>query len=373
MFRRPTLAAVLLAALWAGPAFAQATEFTLDDDGGWTQTAAPEPGTDEHTMWEARRLMAEGRHGKAADVLGDWLDEHGRTRNPHLAEAYFLRGEARLANDREYSALFDYETVIRDFSATPFYARAVQREYEIGKAYLDGLRRRLFGVRIENARATGEELLIRVQERLPGSALAERAALDLAQHYYDRRELKLAAEMYSIFRVNYPQSEHTRFAMLREIECSVARFKGPRYDGSGLIDAKILVEQYRQVYPGESARVGVLDGLETWIDESAAQQALETARWYIRTGDEPSGRFVLARLVNRHAGSDAAYEAVALMRERGWLTEAAAPIEPRPQDADELANPQPAERRTPDPDAGLDTESALPATPAAPRTQGVPE
>lgn len=350
---RPTLAA-LAAALWAGPALAQATEFTLDGDGGWTQTAAPEPGTDEYTLWQARRLLAEGRPSRAVEVLTDWLDDHARTRSPHLAEAYFLRAEARLANDREYDALFDYETVIRDFSATPFYARAVQREYEIGMAYLGGLRRRFLGFRMENARTTGEELLLRTQERVPGSELAERAALDLAQHYYNRRELKLAAEMYSIFRANYPDSEHIRFALLREIECSVARFKGPRYDGSGLIDAKILIDRYRRTYPGESARTGVMDGLESWVDESAAQQMLETAIWYVKTGDEPSARFLLARLINRHPGSDAASRAARLMQEKGWLRAVPAP-EPRPQDADELAEPRDETSR---PRPGTDPEAA---------------
>lgn len=344
----PICVAALALALWSAPALGQATEFTLEEDGGWAQTAAPEPGTDAHAMWEARRLLAEGRPGRASDRLSDWLDDNSLSRNPYLAEAYFLRAEARLADDREYDALGDYETVIRDFSATPFYARAVQREYEIGMAYLNGLRRRFLGMRIESARATGEELIIRVQERLPGSALAEQAALDLAQHYYDRRDLKLAAEMYSIFRTNHPDSKHLRFAMLREIECNIARFKGPRYDGSGLIDAKLLLGQYRRVYPGESARVGVIDGLEAWVDESAAQQTLDTARWYIDSGDEPSARFMLARLINRHPGSDAAAEAADLMSDRGWLM-AVPTAEPRPQDADALAEPRTDEDQEPDP------------------------
>jgi hypothetical protein len=314
--------------LIAPPAHAQGTEFTLEEDGGWQQTAEPEAGTDEYVMWQARKLLAEGKPGQAEDRLNAWLEENERTRNPYLGEAYFLRAESRLADDREYKSLFDYETVIRDFSATPYYARAVEREYEIGIAYLGGLRRRFLGVRLENARLTGEDLLIRVQERLPGSPLAERAALDLAAHYYKRRELALAAEMYSIFRVNYPDSEHYRFAMLREIECSIARFKGPRYDGSGLIDAKVLMEEYRRTYPGEAARSGLIDGLETWVDESAAQQALQTARWYLKTDDDTSARFILARLIRRHFGTDAANTAIDIMLERGWLSMDPAPVDP---------------------------------------------
>lgn len=313
------LLATLLFFLLAAPAHAQGTEFTLEDDGAWQQTAEPVPGTDEYVMWQARKLLAEGKPGKATGVLSDWIDDYERTRNPYLAEAYFLRAEARLANDREYKALLDYENVIRDFSATPFYARAVKREYEIGTAYLQGLRRRFLGFRIENARLTGEELIIRVQERLPGSDLAEQAALDLAQHYYDRRDLALAAEMYSIFRDNYPDSPNSRFALLREIECHIARFKGPRYDGSGLIDAKLLMARYSDAYPGEAARSGVIDGLNAWVDESAAQQTLATAEWYLKTNDETSARFILNRLIKRHNGSDAARKAVSIMLEKGWL------------------------------------------------------
>ena len=328
------LAALLAILLYTAPALAQGAEFTLGEDGAWQQTAEPEPGTDEFVMWQARKLLAEGKPGKAAGLLSDWLDENDRSRNPYLAEAYFLRGEARLANDHEYKSLEDFEMVIRDFSATPYYERAVQREYEIGMAYLGGLRRRFLGFRIENARLTGEELVIRVQERLPGSQLAEQAALDLAQHYYDRRDLPLAAEMYSIFRVNYPDSQHYRFAMLREIECQIARFKGPRYDGSGLIDAKLLLEEYARTYPGETVRAGIIDGLESWVDESAAQQTLDTAKWYLETGDEPSARFILTRLIRRHAGSDAAGEAVGLMMDRCWLAaDPRAPL-PAPQDPD---------------------------------------
>lgn len=327
---------LILPLLLAHLAHAQGTEFTLEEDGAWQQTAEPTPGTDEYVLWQARKLLAEGKPGKATGVLSDWLEDNERSRNPYLAEAYFLRAESRLANDREYKALFDYETVIRDFSATPYYAKAVQREYEIGSAYLDGLRRRFLGLRFENARLTGEELIIRVQERLPGSDLAEQAALDLAQHYYKRRELALAAEMYAIFRENYPDSPNIRFAMLREIECHIARFKGPRYDGSGLIDAKLLMEQYDATYPGEAARSGVIDGLSAWVDESAAQQTLATAEWYLKTGDDASARFILARLIRRHAGSDAARTAVSIMVDRGWLNTEAPPANSEPTEASDV-------------------------------------
>lgn len=319
--RRITLLPFIATALLLpAQAVAQSSEFELDDSGQWAQTQAPEPGSDAAVMAEATRLLAEDKPGKASEMLGDWLERNKRTRNAYIAQAYYLHGLARVRDGNEYKALFDLEAVIRDFPQSEYFLDAVELEYQIGLDYINGKKRNFFGFRIENARPTGEELLIRTQERVPGSQLAEEAAINLADHYYARRELKLAAEMYEIFRQNFPDSPRVQRAMLREIESNIARFKGPRYDGSGLLDAKLLIEEYQRQYPADTIRSGITDGLDAWIDESAAQQVLDTARWYLKVNDEPSARFTLARLVRRHPATDAADEALDIMLERGWVT-----------------------------------------------------
>ncbi len=317
---RITLLLIAAAATLPSIATAQSSQFELDETGDWAQTQAPEPGSDAAIMAQATRLLAEGKPGEASEMLGDWLERNKRTRNTYIAQAYYLHGLARFRNDREYKAIFDLEAVIRDFPESEFFLRAVELEYQIGLAYINGKKRRFLGMRIENARPTGEELLIRTQERVPGSQLAEEAAMSLADHYYSRRELKLAADMYSIFRENFPDSPRVQRAMLREIESNIARFKGPRYDGSGLLDAKLLIEEYQRQFPADAIRSGITDGLNAWIDESAAQQVLDTARWYIKVDDEPSARFTLARLIRRHPATDAADEALDIMLDRGWVT-----------------------------------------------------
>ncbi len=328
------LAAIIFAMGLPHQTLAQTSQFELEESGQWTQTNAPEPGSDAAIMADAARYIAQGNPEKAQKILSKWLDEHKRTRNDFIAQAYYLRGVARLDRGREYKALFDFEAVIQDYPSSPYFLKAVEHEYNIGIDYINGLKRRFLGMRFENARPTGEELLIRTQERVPGSQLAEQAAMALADHYYRIRELKLAAEMYSIFRENYPNSDRVRQAMLREIEANIARFKGPRYDGSGLVDAKLLIEQYQLQYPGESIRSGITDGLNAWIDESAAQQVLDTARWYLKVNDDTSARFVLARLIRRHPATDAADEAIDIMIDRGWLTlEETAPPQSIPEES----------------------------------------
>lgn len=326
-----------LALLIPSITLAQSSQFELDDAGDWDQTKAPEPGTDAAVMAKATRLIAEDKPGKAREILSDWLDTNKRTRNASIAQAYYLHGLARYLDGSEYKALFDLEAIIRDYPESEYFLKAVELEYQIGLAYINGLKRHFLGLRIENARLTGEELLIRTQERVPGSELAEEAAMTLADHYYARRELKLAADMYAIFRENFPDSPQVQRAMLREIESNIARFKGPRYDGAGLLDAKLLIEQYQLQFPADAIRSGITQGLNAWIDESAAQQVLDTARWYIKVNDEASARFILARLVRRHPATDAADEALDIMIGRGWVT--FAEEDNAPEETDSSATP----------------------------------
>ena len=324
--KRTFVAAAVLGLSMTSQCLAQSS-FELSDSDDWAQTQAPEPGSDEAVMAQASGYLAEGKPDKAHKVLSKWLEANERSRSAQLPQAYYLHGVSQVERGREYKSLFDFETVIRDFPSSPYFLKAVEQEYNIAIDYINGLKRRFLGVRYETARPTGEELLIRIQERVPGSELAENAAMALANHYYKRRELKLAAEMYAIFRENYPNSSMRRQAMLRQIEANIARFKGPRYDGSGLLDAKLLIEQYQREYPGDSIRSGIADGLDAWIDESAAQQVLDTARWYLKVKDPTSAKFYLARLVRRHPATDAADEALGMMREHGWFVDEPEAIE----------------------------------------------
>jgi len=289
--------------------------YTLRPDGTWELVTAPEDGTPAAELAEAARLIAAGDPDPAIELLDDWIKARRRTDDPLLARAFLLRGDAQVADGNEYEALYDYERVITDFPGSAEFIDAVAREAEIANAYLDGLKRKFLGLRIENSRRVGEELLIRVQERLPGSTVAEDAGFRLARHYFDRGDLRLAAEMYSIFRVNFPESTRAREALLGQIYSNVAAFKGPAYDASVLLEARLLLDRYEARYPLDAERDPVLSGLGKRIDESRAQSMLESAQWYLRTGEPAAARFTMRRLVRRHPGSTAAGQAARLIAE----------------------------------------------------------
>lgn len=315
------LLALLLVLSAAAPRLgAQTQTFELGEGGQWVQTEAPEPGSDAAQMGEIRRLLADGRPGRAKALAKEWLEAHDRTDNPWLPHARLLLGDAMVAMGDEYDALFEYERVIRFYPASDAYPQAVARELEIGLEYAYGKRRKIFFglLRIVSTVSLAEELLIRVQERLPGSELAERAGIELADFYYRRRDMPMAAEAYDLFLVNYPNSVHRRKAMRRRILANIAQYKGPQYDATSLVEAEALIVDFQDRYPLEAEEAGLSDALLARIDESQGAQMLEQADWYLRTGDPVSARFVLRRLVRRHPRTVASDRAREILQERGW-------------------------------------------------------
>lgn len=338
--------AVFVLCLGVAPGVLAQTDLTLDPAQGWTAAPPAEPrSADGAIMDRARALLAEGKAKEAKSILSDWLDEHEFSTSPFLAEAYLLRGDARVATNAEWWALYDYEAVIKQFPGTVEFPKAVEREFEIGKRYLNGLKTKVLWLRLEDASGLGAELLVRVQERLPGSRIAEEACLFLADYYYRVRDLTQAAEMYDIFLRNFPASEHRQRALQRRVYASIGQFKGPNYDSSGLVEARSLIKNFADQYPAEAERAGMSDALSARLDESIAAQKLEKARWYFRQGDDVSARFTLTRLRRAHPRTVAASLAYDLMLEHGWVK----PQDGQPATPADAPVPPPETSRTPMP------------------------
>ncbi|MBL8991235.1 MAG: outer membrane protein assembly factor BamD, partial [Phycisphaerae bacterium] len=259
--------------------------YRLDENGRWVPLATPEPGTDEATIAEARRALAEDRPAAAIIILDRFIEAKDRTDNPLLPQAYLLRADATSAAGDEYESLYDYEAVIKQFAGTPEFVTAIERELEIGIRYCNGLNRKWLGFRWMGADDVGQELLIRVQERLPGSRAAERAGIELADYFYRNHDLKSASDAYDLFLQNYPNSPYRLKAMQRRVYSRIGQYKGPRYDGSPLLDAQVLVRRFMATYPSKAEESGIDEALLTRIDESAALQLLENANWYIKSGN----------------------------------------------------------------------------------------
>ena len=333
MASRRRLALLLLASAVPALTTHAQTTYTLSPSGAWAAAAAPEPAPEAAPIQEARALLADNRPERAKSILDDFIEAHQTAGNPLLAQAFLLRGDAITAAGNEFDGLYDYEEVCRSYAGSEEFLKALERELDIGTRYLHGLKRKWLWMRLTDSEDIGEELLVRIQERLPGSRMAETAALALADYYYQKADLKIAADAYEVFARNFPRSPHATLARERRIYANIARFQGPNYDASGLTDARVLIEEFSRDDPAGARRAGLSDALLARLDESGAQQFLEKARWYFRRGDTVSARYILQRLVETHPQTVAARNGLKIMDQYGWSVRPPPPPPPTPGEA----------------------------------------
>jgi outer membrane protein assembly factor BamD (BamD/ComL family) len=298
------IAAVLLA--FVSRAAGQ-EQYTLSEDDQWTRTRTLEPGSPEFQLHQARLALAEGRADRAAALATQWIERNAG--HDLMPEAYLVRGDALRADREYYEALFDYEYIARVYPGSEAFITALERELEIALQFASGTRRRLWGLPILDASDEAEELFIRIQERLPGSRIAEQAGMALGDFYFERRAMDMAATVYDLFIENYPDSDQVGKARRRLIWATFAQFKGPEFDASALLQARAQLRTLREVDPSGAQQVGA-EGLLARVDESLAEKLFTAAQWYERVGDVISAEMSIRRLVLRYPRTVAAAQAV---------------------------------------------------------------
>jgi len=304
-----TAVAVLVAwACAAGtPALAQ-QEFKLDESDRWREMDAPPPGSPAAVLRMARLALATGEAKRAKAIADAWLERFGL--DPLRPEALLIRGDAKDALGDEYEALFDYEDIARRYPYSAAFVPALEREFGIAQRYVAGLRRKFWGtVRVVNADDDAQEILIRIQERLPGSALAEKAGMALADFYYERRDMELAADAYDLFVQNYPRSRFVDKARLRLIAAYCSGYKGPQFDARGLAEAAVKLRELQATEPLLARQIGA-EAILLRVYESEADKRLTTANWYWTTGDPISAEREIRALVKKYPRSVATLQAL---------------------------------------------------------------
>jgi len=313
MPRRPFtfLAATCIALGATSLGFAQAEQYTLDSLDRWKKVADIDPASEEAQLLAARRALLNGEASRAKNLANAFIERYPLSR--YRPDALLIRGDATLAEGDEYEALFDYEEIARRYAGSEVFIPTLERELEIATSYAKGLKKRFFGtVRILDASEEAQELLIRIQERLPGSELAERAGMELSDFYFNRREMMMAAESYRLFIENYPRSAQVTKARMRLIYAYIAGFRGPEYDASGLLEARAKLRSLQALQPGLAQQIGATAILSR-IEESEAAKFLSTASWYLEVNDPISAEQSIRRLVQRHPTSIATLEALRIV------------------------------------------------------------
>ena len=297
--------------------------------GRWAEVQ-PQPTTSQPvgnvTLDKAEQLLAAGDVSRAMDVLLDWIKAPPNRLAPDRDRALFLLADGYYRRDERITAFYHLDELMDYHPESRFFTPALERQFRIADEFLKGHKRKLLWFRVLSAEDEAVDMLFRIQERSPGSPLAERALRRTADHYFASSQFDLAGDAYAAYARSYPRSPDVGRVRLQQAFSSFAQFRGARFDSTPLIDARAQFEDIKARYPDVAEQADVQKFIDT-INQALARKMLTTADFYRRTGKPKAAAHSLLTLTATYPRTPAADQARAdLKRLPPWAVEQAGQV-----------------------------------------------
>lgn len=265
-------------------------------------------------------LLDRGRSKAAFKRTVRWLLDHPV--DPLRDQALFLAARALYDYGNRTKAFFYCDELMDTYPESPLYDDALRLQYAIADAYLSGYKARLLGLPISSETSDATEMLFRIQERAPGSPLAEEAVLRAADFFYEREDFDFAAIYYAAYIEQYPRAPRAPEAKLRLAFSHLLEYRGPRFDSGPVIDARNLLNELIAEQP-DMAEQRNLAHVVREIDVELAQKRLTTGDYYRRAGEKRAAALAYRSLLEDYPNSPLADEARARLRSLGEVPDVA--------------------------------------------------
>ena len=273
----------------AAPTQAVTPARTIVSEGGPAQAPSQAPSqtpADANAALDAVQQLIDKNQGKAAfKQVVRYLTTKVRT-DPDRDRALFLAAESLYVYGNRIRSFYYLDELMDGYPASGYYGPALRLQYDIADKYLDGYKARVLGIPLLTHGSEAVEMLFRIQQRAPGSPIAEQSLLRTGDFYYNDGQFDLAADTYGAFLRSYPRSPRGPVVRLRQAFANLAQFKGLRYDPTPAINARAQLVDLAATDP-DLARQQDVPGLITRIDRALAGKELGKADFYRRV-DQPT-------------------------------------------------------------------------------------
>ncbi|HWE00849.1 MAG TPA: outer membrane protein assembly factor BamD [Tepidisphaeraceae bacterium] len=300
--------------MFASSAWAEPKSYQYNSASGrWTESqprAATTAPPANPWLDRGQRLFDARQYQRVHDDVLCWL-----LRNPKapdrdrgillLADAYFALG------DRLW-CFFECDELIENFPDSKLFFPALALQYRVADDYLNGYRKKFLGLHIVPMEDAGIEMLFRIQQRAPGSPIAEKSLLRTADYYYRSSQFDLAADAYGAYLRIYPRSPAVPRIRLRQAYSNFAQFHGPAYDSTPLLDARTQFMEIQSLTPDLAREEGVQQFIDR-IEEHLAAKIRVDAEYYLRVHQPKAAVFLYRSLIQRYPNTRDAKSARAIL------------------------------------------------------------
>lgn len=290
---------------------ATAETWRLKDGDQWESVASDPQERYLHTVSELKELARSGDKGDMKEALKQVREEFPDRVGPDFD--LFLWGEWQYWREHYGRALSKYEKMLKNYAGSEFSAPALQREFDMAEAYLQGRKKVMLGFIRISGYETGINIMEKVSDRAgldEPNGIGLRAAIAVAEHFEANEKYLEAYLKWSEIASYWETGPIGKRALYRMAEDNLAAYdkhpedKRANYDSLKLTTAKTYYAKFQTLYPADAKENGVADKIQH-IDEEIAYKQLTIGQFYWRTGKHQAANLYFEMVVRNWPNTEA--------------------------------------------------------------------
>ena len=311
--RLGAVAAVLAVAF--AVAYASADTWHLKQGGNWEQVADDASGKYTLAVAKVKQLINAGEVEPAQEALEKLKTDFPDIIGPDLDA--FIEAEMLYAQGKWAKAVKKYDEFIDTWPGSWLRDSAMERQYSIAVAFLNGEKRRVMKVLKLSAYGEGAKIMWRIADRSGDAPIAKRALVTLAKSYETRGKFYAmdpdeadAYKTWEYISSRWGTGQIGKEALLGMAHSLHSAYKGPKYDVDVLVstervNAQNLYETFRSQNLELFEQYNI-DAKITMLNEQTAYKQFTIARYYDRTDSKQAADIYYRFVIDNWPDTDAA-------------------------------------------------------------------
>lgn len=288
----PAWAVLLLVSPWLSVA-----EGGFEWRGKWVRSASKSEAGPDGRLAAIRQLVDNEHNAKVVKAAKAFIKKHPEHRG--CEEAMMLAGESELARGRYYQAFEWFEKQLAKYPSGKYFQRSLGREFNAAEAFLAGKKRIVWGFVRLPAKDDGLDILSRIAEHAPKSAIAAKAMMRIADYHYNADKYAEAVDAYDDYLSMFKNSPDCGYAMLQAARATRAQFVGIKFDETPLIEAEQRFKTFAERFPRAAKNENVSKILNE-IADTLAEKLYACGEYYVRVGKPAAAAFYYKQVPDRY-------------------------------------------------------------------------
>jgi hypothetical protein len=290
---------------------ATADTWRLKDGDQWESVTSDPQERYRHAISELKELAQAGDKHGVQELLKQIEEEFPDRVGPDLG--LYINGELQYWLDHYGRAVTKFEKLFKNYKGSAYSAPALQREFDIAQAYLNGRKRVILGF----LRVSGSEEGISIMEKVSDRAgldepngIGLRAAIAVAEHFEAKEKYLEAYLKWSEIYSYWETGPVGKRALYRMAEDNLASYdkpreaKRPNFDASRLTTARTYYAKYQALYPADAKENEIPEKIQH-IDEEMAYKQFTIGKFYRRTGKRQAAHLYFDMVARRWPKTEA--------------------------------------------------------------------